>query len=254
MLSQFCQLLFQQIQLLYFRSAWGSILLLLVLCNSCSPPAPPDVDLKISVVKSAGRPGIYNVTGSSNLPDRSRITVAAIRYLRPAEERSLSPDQNATYSILARQIVEVAQGKWQSTLNLWQVAPDGRFQEVWQRNQSELGLSLNPATGVAFLATFEPAGQITTPKQQSEQIQELQGSLVRFTSEGEQYVQASQTLPIALPAKEIAPSGFQAEDINGGWGNRSLAKPEPIVSRGIRSQTPKTDQTNAPLSPSEFLR
>lgn len=235
------------------RGAWARSALLLILCTGCSPPSPPNVDLQISKVDQAGRPGVYNVTGSTNIPDQSQITVAAIRYLHPTNERSLSLESNSTYSTLARQIVNVKQGKWQTTLNLWQVAPDGHFREVWQLNQSQIG-AFNPASGVTFLATFEPASQIKTPEQPDKQIQELQGSLVRFTSEGEQYVQASQTLPIALPAQKTTLAVLQAEDINGGWGNRYEIKPEPLSSSGIRTSAPKTVQTNAPLSPSEVLR
>jgi len=252
MLSQSYQLFSQQLQSLYSRTKWAFILLLVALCVSCSSSKPPDVALKLNVQPS--RPGVYNVTGSTNLPDKSQITVAAIRYLRPTDQEFLGSDPKATFSILDRQIVEVAQGKWQTTLNLWQVGPDGRFQEAWQLNQSQTGLSLNPATEVSFVATFDPAGQFLKSKEQQEKTQDLQGSLVRFTAEGLPYVQASQTLQIALPVGRRPPPELKAEDINGGWGNRYEIKPEPPVATNIRPQLPQTKQINAPLSPAEFLR
>lgn len=242
-------------QFLYSRKPWASVLLL-ILCNGCLPQQSPaaEVDLKISAVQSAGRPGVYYLTGSTNLPEHSQITVAALRYLRFAGQRSLSPEENSTYSILARQIIDVEQGKWQTTLNLWQAALDGRFQESWQLNESQIGLAINPANEVTFLATFEPTGQIAAQKQQKQQIQDLQGSLVRFSTEGQQYVQASQTLQVALPIEKTTPPSLKVEDINDGWGKRYEIQSEPSSSN-IRSQpVAKTSQTNAPLSHSEFLR
>lgn len=251
-LSRLCQLFFPAIGSLYFQSKSTVILLLLILCVSCSSSKPPDVVLKVNV-QQASSSGLYNVTGSTSLPEHSQITVAAIRYLRPTDQEFLGPDPNATYSILARQITEVSQGKWQAALNLWQVAPDGRFQEAWQLNQSQIGLSLNPASEVSFVAIFDPTTQ--PPKRKNNQeAQDFKGSLVRFTPEGQPYVQASQTIRVSLPVGKRPPPVLKAEDINGGWGNRYELKPEPAVAINIRPQLPKTSQTDAPLSPSEFVR
>jgi hypothetical protein len=251
-LSRLCQLFFQTLESLYSQTKWTVILLLVVLCASCSSPKPPEVALKLSV-QPASSSGLYNVTGSTNLPEHSQITVAAIRYLRPTDQEFLDSDPNATYSILARQIVEVSQGKWQANLNLWQVAPDGRFQEAWQLNQSQIGLSLNPASEVSFVAIFDPATQ-PPKRKKNEEVQDFRGSLVRFTLEGQPYVQASQTLQVSLPVGRRPPPVLKAEDMNGGWGNRYEVKPQPAVAINIRPQLPKTNQTDAPLSPSEFLR
>jgi len=256
MLGQTYQFFLKTIHSLYCRSKWVVILLLLALCVSCSSPKPPEVSLQLSV-QPASRLGSYNVTGSTNLPDQSQITVAALRYLRPTGEVLLESDPKATYSILARQIVEVAKGTWQTTLNLWEIAPDGRLQEAWQLNQSKTGISLNPANEVSFVAIFDPAGQLPKPKQQKPQqdkIPALRGSLVRFTAEGLPYVQANQTLEVALPVGKRPPPTLKPEDINGGWGKRYELPPEAPVARSISPLPIKTDQTNAPLSPSEFLR
>jgi hypothetical protein len=253
MLGQFCQVLIQEIRALYPRSKWAIVLLVLAFCVSCSSPKPLDVELKINV-QSTSRPGSYLVTGSTNLPEHSQITVAALRYLRSTDQQFLSSDSNVTYSILDRRIVEVAQGKWQTPLELWQVAPDGRLQESWQLKSSQIGLSLNPTNDVSFIATFDPAGQFYKPGQQQVQPQELQGTLVRFTTDGLPYVRASQTLKISLPVGRRQPPGLKPEDINGGWGNRYELKPEPPVAKTIRPQLPETNQNKPPLSPSEFLR
>lgn len=253
MLSQLYQLFLQKIQPLYSFRKWVVLVLLLALCASCSSPEAPDVDLKLSV-QPAGRPGLYSVTGTTNLPDQSQIAVSAIRYLRPSGEEFIGPDPKATYSILDRRIVEVQQGKWEATLNLWQVAPDGRFREVWQLNQPETGLSLDPATEVSFTAIFDPAGQRRTAQQQNIPTQDLQGTLVRFNNDGQPYVQASQTLQIPRPVGRRPPPVVKEEDINYGWGNRYQLKPQPPAANTIRTEPIKTEQTDAPLSPSEFMR
>ncbi len=247
MISKIFQFFIQQTQFLYSRSKYVVILLLLAFCVSCSSSKPPQTDLKINV-QSATRPGLYNVTGSTNLPDQSQITVTAIRYLPATDPQLLGLESDVSYSILDRQIVEVAQGKWETTLNLWQVAPDGRLQEAWQIGGSKIGLSLNPSNEVSFIATFDPAAQIQKSQQQQQQTPNLEGTLVRFTSEGLPYVKASKTLQIPLPAGRRPAPGLKAEDINGGWGNRYEIKPQPPITK-TNLQPPKTDQTNAPLSP-----
>ncbi|MCA1990841.1 MAG: hypothetical protein LDL41_02170 [Coleofasciculus sp. S288] len=253
MLTQSYQVCLQTIQSLYSRSKWVVILLLLALCVSCSSQEAPDVELKLSV-QAAGRPGLYSVTGNTNLPNQSQITVAALRYLRPTSDEFLSSNSDASYSILDRQIARVENGKWQATLNLWQVAPDGQLQEAWQLNQSQTGVSLDPSPEVSFLAIFDPQGQLPTSGQQQVSVQELQGSLVRFTNEGQSYVRASQTQRIALPSGRRPPPVLRAEEINDGWGKRYELEPEPGVASTIRPQPIKTKQSNAPLSPSEILR
>lgn len=253
MFRQLYQIFPQKIQPLYSRSKWAIALLLLALCASCSLANSSDVSLKLSV-QSATRPGEYNVTGSTNLPDRSQITVSAVRYLFPTDGQLLGPDPNATYSILDRQIAEVTKGQWQANLNLWQVAPDGRLRETWQLNQSQTGLAIDPAPEVSFVATFDPANQRSQSQQQRLKNEEIRGSLVRFTTEGQPYVQASQTLPVALPVGRKAPPKFNPDDINYGWGNRYKIQPEPPVTSTMPPQPPKTDRISTPLSPSEFLR
>lgn len=150
------------------KSLTLSIVLLLMLNTGCSqlpltvrqlPALLPDLSTEANFplrVTPLGRSGTYTVAGSTNLPDESRITVAAIRYLRPDNPRSQSLSSKPTYSILAYQDVKVNKGKWQTTLNLWKVAPDGQFQEAWQLEQSKIGLSLAPETEVTFLATVAP--------------------------------------------------------------------------------------------------
>ena len=262
--SQSYQLFLQKIKSVCSNAKWTFIILFLVLCTSCSQGEAPEVELNLTV-QPVNRPGLYNVTGTTNLPDQSQIAVAAIRYLRTNDDSFVGTESDTNYSILDRKIVEVEQGKWQTNLNLWQVSLDGRFREAWQLNQPIIGESLNPNKQVTFIATFDPSARLPTNSseqisiseeqiQQIQQVQELRGDLVRFNEEGNPYVQASQSLTISLPTGRKSPPVLRAEDINGGWGNRYELPPQRNVVGTLRPQPIETEQINTPLSPSQFLR
>lgn len=255
--SQIYSLAFQRRLIPSSIYRWGvlvAIVLTLIVTTGCAKPRSPNIELKMQVQPS-GSPGIYLVAGTTNLPDQSRITIAAVRSLRPSLPLSVSSDSNSTYSILARQIVKVEKGNWQSTLNLWQVAEDGRFREVWQLNQSEIGLSLNPAPDVTFLALLDPATQpATLEKKLQQQDKKLQGSFVRYTADGQWYVQAAETLPVALPSSKTTPPSLKAENVNWGWGKRYEIKQAPPDSGFVTLPPERLNQTNAPLSQREFMR
>lgn len=219
---------------------------------SILPNFSADAKFQIQVTPSSS-PGVYTAVGTTNLPDESRITVAAIRYLQPNKQvvQKLSPSQ--TFSILAYQDVKVNKGKWQATLNLWKVAPKGEFQEVWQLDQSQLGILQEAQPEVTFLATVSPRDSLSELEQQlQKQGVKLVSHLVRNTVDGERYIQASQVLPISLPTGQTTPPQPVPEDINGGWGNRFLLIPEPPNINNYKK--PEQRRTNAPLSPDELLQ
>lgn len=203
-------------------------------------------------VTPLGHEGKYEVVGNTNLPDDSRIAVAAIRYLR--SDNQLSPDiiPEATYSILDYKDVKVNEGKWQITLNLWKIAPNGQFSEEWQLRESELGLELEPEPSVTFLATLSPTTQFSEVERQlNKQGIKVKSTVIRSTADGERYVQASQVLPIDLPTGKTTPPTLRPDDENGGWGPRYLLIPEPPII--YKLEKPALRRTNEPLSPEEFL-
>ncbi len=253
MVNDYNQFIVRQIRSLYVGSKWAVIVWLLLWCTGCASKDATGIKLDLSV-QPAGRSGLYSVAGTTNLPSQSQIIVSAIRYLNSPGEGFISSESNNIYAILDRQIVRVEDGKLQATLNLWQVAPDGRLEEAWQREGSQIASSLEPGGEVSFVATFEPDGQLPTDKQEKIQIPELKGSLLRFSNEGSAYIKASQTLRVSLPSGRKPPPIIKTEDINDGWGNRYELKPEPPAPTNIRPIPIKNKQTNAPLSADEFVR
>jgi hypothetical protein len=241
----------------------GTFFMLLVAISGCTQKSQDEALLEIKSVQPAQSNDGYNIVGSTNLPESSKITVTAVRYLRPADESFVasSSDTNINRSILARKLVEVKQGQWQAeNLNISQVAPDGTIQEPWQADPEQR--KLTPETGVMFIATYDPASQSLAlnkqedkqkPQEPKPEFQKLEGKLIRFTNEGEKFVQATQTVAIALPTGKTSPN-LQAEDFNGGWGNRYQIKPQPLTSGSILVSPAKSRQTNAALSASQFLR
>lgn len=242
-----------------------SIVLLLILTTGCSeaplilqrlPSLIPGLSSKADFqlrVTPAGRSGLYTVAGNTNLPDQTRITVAAIRYLKFDEQPSKNIGSNQTYSLLAYEDIKVNKGKWQATLNLWKIAPDGKFQESWQLDQPKLKLSLKPENEVTFLVTIAPTASLPELEGKLErQGIKLVSRLVRNTADGQRYIQVSQILPIPLPTGKTTPPKPRPEDVNGGWGNRFLLIPEPPNINNY--EKPKERRTNAPLSPNELLQ
>lgn len=254
MLSQSCQLLIPKIRPLSFFQKWTSLAILLLWCTSCSFQDSTNIKLNLKV-QAGGRPGLYSLSGTTNLPDQSQITVVATRDLRFSDQILDSDQSNSLYSILDRQVVRVEEGKWQATLNLWQVAPDGHFREAWQLERSSIGNALEPASDISFVALFDPDGQLPTVENQTIQTPELEGQLVRFTNEGQPYVKVSQTQRISLPTGRKTPPIVKPENMNWGWGKQRYELPSASQPpKTVRPPTLKTEQTDQPLLPSEFLR
>ncbi len=233
---------------------------LLFLSSGCVNSSQNKVILEIQGIQREDSKGLYKVAGTTNLPESSRIAVTAVRYLRSrtasGEEIVGDNNENINRSILARQIVEVKQGKWEADLNLWQVAPNGNYEEAWQLNKDDKNLA--PDNEVSFIATFNPYGQLPSsdrenPQELTQQYQQLEGKSLRFTNEGEKYVQASQYRAISLPTGKTTPPR-QAENFNDGWGNRYQLKAQSNSATATLPPLAKSQQTNSPPLSSEFLR
>jgi hypothetical protein len=238
-------------------------LCLLLLSTGCSPQLRlpqlrlpgqvSDVALSMRVMASGAMPGIYTIAGETNLPKDTQLTVAALRYLSVEQEFAAQFNPLPTYSILAYQTVKIVDDHWQTQLNLWQVAPDGQYQETWQLEQARLGLAFKPSQDVVFLATLTPADKLSRLEQQlADEGLRLASGTVRSTPEGQRYAQVNQALAIALPTGETTPPRPQLDEVNYGWGYRYLIPNEPQNPYDL--EFPGDRKTNAPPRPEEFLQ
>ncbi len=213
-----------------------------------------NVDLQLVVKPQAA--GTYAIAGTTNLPDYTRVAVAAVRNLSAADSLAHRLNPKPTYSILAYQSAQVMDGKWQAELNLWQVAPDGRYAEVWQMEQAQLNLSLTPSKDVFFLATLNPVSEVDQLPRLEQQLRNqklrLSGKLIYTTAEGQQYVQVQHTQAVALPDGNTTPPEVNPNQINDGWGARYLMPEE--TQNPYQLEKPKDRRTNAPMRREEFLR
>lgn len=234
----------------------ATISLLLPLVSGCTQVQSflfqwSEADLKIQVTDT-NTPGRYAVSGNTNLPENTQISVAAVRYLQldEADRTSATLNTNPTYSVLAYEPAVVKQGQWQAELNLWRVDAEGQYQESWQIEQKQLGLSLEPDEKVIFLATLTPIDELSELEQTLAKrgIRLAPGSVLS-TSDGFRYAQVQQALDVELPTGETVPN---PEDDNFGWGDRYLIPQEP--QNPDRLEFPKERLTDAPAKPEELLR
>jgi hypothetical protein len=236
-----------------------SLVVLLTINAGCAPkqrPSPPE-NLSLQVA-ATNKPGVYAISGKANFPEQSHITVLAIRYLQPASSRAQRWRSRPYYAILDRQIVTLNQGQWQTQLNLWKAAPDGRWQESWQLNEDDAELSAQPNKQVAFLALLQPDNQ---EKKLREKLQTQGPPLSQNTapvpSEGTWYIYATQRLEVALPSGKTQPPGIAVEDINHGWGDRNATKPQKAANSKDATPPPpppKENLTDLPLSQRDYMR
>jgi hypothetical protein len=234
------------------------ILAVFLMCSGCAQlnfsrnsSASSGLAFAVDQIQPSNRPGIYSVSGRANLPDKTTVVVSAIRQLNStARQNGAKPE----YSILSRQQTQVKGQTWKVDLNLWQVAPDGQYQEAWQLTQSAKRIESAPNSTVLFLASVNPANQPPELTQQIENLtQASQGNLVQFTAEGDPYLQASRSLPVALPTGQT--TAPPQRSLTTRIASDRISDVDPVKNQN-RSVLPpgKTDVTTAPLMPQEFVR
>ncbi|PSB26802.1 hypothetical protein C7B82_18260 [Stenomitos frigidus ULC18] len=225
---------------------------LLLLTVGCSRERSLQAELNMKV-EAANRPGVYIVSGKTNLPDQSRIIVQGIRPLTSSAQPA-SPGEPSNYAILDRQAVVVSQGQWQATLKLWQSTTDGQYQEVWQTNQAQMR-RLKPDADVVFVAAIDSASQPKALAQPLDnQGKQLQGANIRFATDGQWYLQTKQTLTVTPPIVKTASLVLNVNDLNEGLSLRSELNNVPINATSANLPVLKDKQTTAPLSFAQHLR
>jgi hypothetical protein len=201
-----------------------------------TPISSAPLQLTIQQVKPESR-GSYAVSGNTTLPDQARIAVAAIRYFKTG------PAGSSNYTVLDRQIAEVNQGAWETRLSLQQAAATGQLQEAWQTSP-DLSQLTEPEPTVTFVAALEPTNQPINLKKQVEALDPAaQAALVRFTTDGELYLQASKTLAVPPPPGRPTPI------------TSKLLQPQIVKPTLVSTEAqPVQPQTDAPLPLKANLR
>jgi hypothetical protein len=106
----------------------------------------PKIELTMQVQSS--EPGTFILSGRTNLPDQTNLTLQAVRSLKPTA-RILN--QQPIDSVLAHSQVSIQNGYWQAQIRLHQISPDGRSLEPWQIEPKNRTIDLQPgAAQVSF--------------------------------------------------------------------------------------------------------
>jgi hypothetical protein len=235
----------------------GITLLTPSLLSGCVRVTSPQIEFSLEV-ESAGQPGEYQLSGKTNLPDRTKVTVQALRVLT-------SPKQGSpNYSILGREVVEVAQGQWRTSLRIWQVDEKGKYQETWQAiPKFAKGTQVDPK--ITFMAITDPGNQPANLDQQLQDLgKRLEGDKIFFDPQGRWYAQVQDARPVALPsggtsAPSPEPNGVKTKlDVRQ---QVATTKPEDVPKAQKPGENPQLPapkdqerQIDAPLRPQEMLR
>jgi hypothetical protein len=217
-----------------------SLALALVMLTGCvqTKTLKPELTLE---VQPTGKSGVYAVSGQTTLPNRSRITIQAMRQLEPGKGSRLT-NQKPVYSILDRQQVEVTDGKWQANLTLLRNMA-GAEREPWQISSSQIGLALQPKTDVTFWAVSDKLDAPLDIRTTKDSNQPLENAVLQFSRDGSAYLQAKQTLAISAPLVKATLRENQPTKVK-------------LTATSISSKvSPESKpQNEAPLSPAEYLR
>lgn len=208
------------------------------------------IDIVIEQITETGQPGQFTLTGTTNLPEKTPLTVSAVRLVKSPNISDLTPE-GSQHAVLDRKSALVKNGRWQTQLQLWEVGSEGTYQESWQ---IIVGSTVDPASSspsVDFLATLEPIDLAKSALMaRSDLLEGANSSLLNFTPDGEPYLKASQSRVVALPIGAVSATGLPQES-QATWENR--ASSGSIDSPDI-PEIPFMDADNVVLPEENILR
>jgi hypothetical protein len=173
----------------------------------CRAPQSSLTELSLEI-KSGGQPGTYKLSGASNLPDGTRLTVQGLRQLSSVHA-GMAADSRKGFSILDQQVVPVTEGRWETSLSLWNTATDGAAAESWQIDLPGGARNFTADAEVIFTATTPPSKDAKGLEQQWDASKNNpEGQQVGFTADGRWYLRARKTLDLAPP--EVTASTVKA--------------------------------------------
>lgn len=213
------------------------------------------LNFTITEVNASGQSGNFSLQGEASLPDQTRLAVSAVRKLNTTSAENDISGGKPSYAILDRQFALVEDGQWQADLVLRHLDANGSGFENWQFETDLLKTTLNPSATVLFLVTLEPTSF-------SEDIEQLMTNAVinqgdtqlSFTTDGDPYLQISQSVAIPIPSGTVAQSDDStlAQNIDL-WQERSDYSPS-VSELGEQPQTPFDEDDNWPLPASNTMQ
>lgn len=230
----------------------------LVLVTACDRPLDAlrgggdPVAITIEQIAEAGQPGQFTLSGTATLADQTPLTVSAVRRITPQATDPLL-DEASEYAILDRQSAVVRDGRWQAQLSLWEVGPQGDYQENWQMANGTRAESAVSAT-VDFLATLEPLDLAQAQlKARSVVLDRARNPLLNFTPSGEAYLRVNEAKQVALPNARAATPVRLPEQARSTWeGRLTLDNPESRLTES--PLLPFKENDNLPLPEDHLLR
>lgn len=210
------------------------------------------IALTIEQIAETGQPGAFTLSGTATLPNQTPLTVSAVRRLS-TEANDPSSGSAPLFSVLDRKSAVVQDGRWQAQLELWEVSPEGFYQESWQQADKGLGLS-QASAGVEFRATLEPMDLSRTKvKNRSAILDQATNPLLNFTPGGQPYLKVSESRVVALPSSSVMASTGIPTANRSGWQGRSLTD-NPANSLTEQQPLPFQESDNLPLPDTNLLR
>lgn len=213
------------------------------------------VNFTITEVNASGQSGNFSLKGDASLPDQTRLAVSAVRKLNKTSSDNGAAGGKPSYAILDRQFALVKDGQWQANLTLKQLDANGSGFENWQFETDLLQTALDPSSTVSFLVTLEPTSFSKDIEQLLTNAAINQGDTqLNFTTDGDAYLQISQSMAIPIPSGTVAQSDDStlAQNIDL-WQGRSDYSPS-AGELGEQPQLPFDEDDNWPLPTSNIMQ
>ena len=230
----------------------GMLLALTAGLAACSEvPLAGDVNKLMMTVESGDRPGVYELSGTTDLPEETELLVQAVRVLTPTGQPLPDDSPEEHYSILDRDRVLVSNGRWSAELQLWDNS-DGASVEDWQMRLPQSDRSFTPDNEVNFTVSMPPTGDERALEAQWQQSKQTPSDgVVSFTPDGEWFLQAEESIVITPPTADVPaqPNSFNAR--------QELAQTEsgiPLADEVDGPAAKAEETTNAPLVDAARLR
>lgn len=214
-------------------------------------PLSRDVNKLLLTVEPGDRPGVYQLSGTTDLPEETELTVQAVRGLTPTGQALPEDSAEEHYAILDRDRVLVSDGRWAVELQLWE-NNGGESAESWQIQLPQSDRSFIPENEVRFTVSMPPTGDERALESQWQKSKQTPSDgVVSFTPDGEWFLQAEESVAITPPAATVPnqPNSFNAR--------RDLAQTEsgiPLAETAEGAAAKGEGTTDAPLDDSELLR